>query len=243
MLRLTRFNLIFLTLWLFSIGMMPLSGHAKTIEGSDSLRAAIECLTKNYPDRYPRGAEFLQRLDTLEKNPQSHAELKVLQREALLANPLLTSHPIAFVVRHQYHRDHHNTGTMFLTSEVNARSFQGGGAIRTIDFAEGGKVETLLELPEGVARDLEVDFDGGKLLFAMRRNQAENYHVFELIKQLAPSSTAGAEKKPVAGNRTNASTKKGPIHVFITPVDLQTGCGRHRSGLFARWSDRFRIDS
>ena len=39
---------------------------------------------------------------------------------------------------------------------------------------------TLLEPPEAVARDLEVGFDGRKLLFAMRANEMEPYHIHEM---------------------------------------------------------------
>jgi len=95
-------------------------------------------------------------------------------------DPLVTARPIVFVVRHQYAADHHNTETMFQTGEICAAKFQGGSAIRTIDLGNGGKTETLLELPEGVARDIEVDFDGRRLLFSMRRNAADDYHIYQM---------------------------------------------------------------
>jgi hypothetical protein len=95
-------------------------------------------------------------------------------------NPLLGAHPIVFVVRQQYATDHHNTETMFQTGEINTASFAGGGAIKMIDFARGGEVKTLLNVPEGVARDLEVSFDGKRILFSMRRNAADDYHLYEM---------------------------------------------------------------
>ena len=98
----------------------------------------------------------------------------------LKANRLLCAQPILFVVRHQYKPDHHNTATMFQTGEINAASFVGGAAIKTIDFARDGEVKTLLDLPRGVARDLEVSFDGRKILFSMRRDAADDYHVYEM---------------------------------------------------------------
>lgn len=63
----------------------------------ESLRLAIEDLARTFPGRYPRGAEFLDRLEALRRraantdfqNPQFTAELVKLRREALLANPLL----------------------------------------------------------------------------------------------------------------------------------------------------------
>ena len=50
------------------------------------------------------------------------------------AYPRVASAPIAYVVRHQYASDHHNTATLFQTGEINAQKFQGGSAIRTIDL-------------------------------------------------------------------------------------------------------------
>lgn len=89
-------------------------------------------------------------------------------------------HPILFVVRHQYAADHHNTATLFQTGEINAEKFCGPSAIKTIDLADDGRVSTLLEVPDGVARDIEVSFDGQRILFSMRRSQADDYHVYEM---------------------------------------------------------------
>ena len=100
-------------------------------------------------------------------------------REAMAAHPLLAGRPILFVVRQQYRRDHHNTATMFQTGEINTGSFQGGGALRTFDPATG-EVATLLELPEGVARDPDVGFDGTTVLFSMRRDRDDDYHLYEI---------------------------------------------------------------
>ena len=51
----------------------------------------------------------------------------------------------------------------------------GDGGMLLPGTGRGGRVTTLLESPEGVARDLEVHFGGRESLFAMRRNQADNY--------------------------------------------------------------------
>jgi hypothetical protein len=61
-----------------------------------ALRLAIADLTATFGEKYPRGAEFLRQLGELEEcvrrgdpPPQTRAALVALQREALLANPLL----------------------------------------------------------------------------------------------------------------------------------------------------------
>ncbi len=92
----------------------------------------------------------------------------------------LTAHSIVFVVRSQYAPDHHNTETMFQTGEINTAGFHGGSAIRTIDLAHGGRLRTLLEVPQGVARDIDVHFSGRRLVFSMRRDAADDYHIYEM---------------------------------------------------------------
>ncbi len=146
-----------------------------------SLRAAVEHLNASFADDYPRGPEFLERIARLEQRLQGakkrdrtrlNQELQSLQREALLANPLVSSQPILFVVRKQYRSDHHNTATMFQTGEINTASFDGGSALKIIDLAHDGEVTTLLEVPEGVVRDPEVSFDGRRILVSLRQNIA-----------------------------------------------------------------------
>ncbi len=100
-----------------------------------------------------------------------------LDRSGLAA--MLDGRPILFVVRQQYRPDHHNTETMFQTGEINTGSFTGSSALKTFDPATGA-VKTLLELPEGVARDPDVSFDGRKILVSIRHNQKDDYHIYEL---------------------------------------------------------------
>jgi hypothetical protein len=69
---------------------------------------------------------------------------------------------------------------MFQTGEINTGSFVGGGAIKTIDLARGGEVKTLLEAPDGIARDLDVRFDGKKVLFSLRHDREDDYHIYEM---------------------------------------------------------------
>ncbi len=162
--------------------------------GFTSLRSAVANLIATFGDRYAQGKEFLARTEALEARfnkasldqlPRLESEFRALQREALVANPLVSAQPLLFVVRKQYRRDHHNTETMFQTGEINTKSFTGRGAIKTLDLrrtTEGGAgaVKTLLDVPEGVARDPELSFDGRTILFSMRRNIDDDYHLYEI---------------------------------------------------------------
>lgn len=163
----------------------------------EPLRAAIHVLLREYGDSYTNGREFLQKADLLaqemqriranppnaeiiERARQTRAHFEELQRRALLANPLLRGHPILFVARKQYRPDHHNTATIFQVGEINEASFEGGGALKTIDFARDGQVTTLLEAPEGIIRDPDVYFDASRIVFSMRKNKNDDYHIYEI---------------------------------------------------------------
>jgi hypothetical protein len=144
-----------------------------------SLRAAIEDLISSFGDEYPNGSGFLTKLRDIERNG-NQAEFESLQRKALIANPLVSGRPILFVVRQQYMSDHHNTATIFKTGEINTNSFRGGGAMKIIDFAKGGKVSTLIKTSDGLVRDPEVHFNDRKIVFSMRKNIKDDYHIYEI---------------------------------------------------------------
>ena len=147
---------------------------------ADSLRAAITDLARTHGPRYPRAAEFLRRLDatTAAGDP---APLADLAREALVANPLVSGQPLLYVARKQYRPDHHNTETFFQTGEINTASYDTHGVLKSVDFARGGEVTTLLDPgPEATARDPELSFDGRKIIFSLRRHRADDYHIHEI---------------------------------------------------------------
>ncbi|MFA7003041.1 MAG: hypothetical protein WC429_03290, partial [Verrucomicrobiia bacterium] len=68
---------------------------------------------------------------------------------------------------------------MFQTGEINTSKFEGGSALKTIDFAKGGEVKTLIESADGVVRDPEMHFGGTKIIFSMRKNIQDDYHIYE----------------------------------------------------------------
>lgn len=156
-----------------------------------SLRLAITDLLQSYGTEYAEGRSYLERLDAVEHaiaGPAAEAAanalaaLDELRREALLAHPLLRRHPLLFVVRHQYRPDHHNTATFFPSArrEYNNGEFTPGGALKLLDLTRDGQVTTLLAVADGVIRDPEVHFDGNKIVFALRRDAADSYHLYEI---------------------------------------------------------------
>lgn len=95
------------------------------------------------------------------------------------AKSVLSGKEILYIERDQYKLDHHNTATLFQHGEINEASFTPGAALCIYDV-DGGKSRTLIETQEGVVRDPEVSFDGKKIIFSMRKNKQDFYHIYEI---------------------------------------------------------------
>ena len=142
-----------------------------------SLKAAVLHLISTFGDRYPKGRQFLGEIDRLK--PGDTQALTELQRRAMLSSPLLGGRPIVFVTRRQYSNNHGTEATMCQRGEINTGHFRGGGALKTLELP-AGEVSTILETPKGIIRDPEVHFDAGKLLFSMRKDINDDYHLYEM---------------------------------------------------------------
>ena len=99
------------------------------------------------------------------------------RRESALAQ--IKEHPILYVRRHQYHFDHHNTETLFQTGEISTQLFRPDSALQIWNPADGS-VRTLLEVPNGIVRDPDLHFDAKKVLLSIRKDIADDYHIYEL---------------------------------------------------------------
>ncbi|MHC4198702.1 MAG: HzsA-related protein [Planctomycetota bacterium] len=131
------------------------------------LRAAVEDLTTTFGERYPKGKSFLARLE------------KIDRREALLANPLVSEHPILFVVRHPDRSGTHEY--------LGARTFRGrGSALKVLDV-KTGKIRTLVENRNGHIRSPCVHFNGRRVVFSMNP-KGGNFSIFEVNSELPAGS-------------------------------------------------------
>ena len=95
----------------------------------------------------------------------------------------VTRQPILFVVRNQYHADHHNTHTMFPSApnEFSNGYYEGGNSALKVFDPASGTVRTLLNAgAAGVVRDPDVHFSGTRLVFAWRKSLADCYHIYEI---------------------------------------------------------------
>lgn len=122
------------------------------------------------------------------ENVQAQDAIKL----SAVAKQVLAGKQILYVERHQYAGDHHNTATLFQVDEINTNKFAPGGAIKVYDV-DSGTTRTLIKLSTGVMRDPEISFDGKRVIFSMRKNLEDGYHIYEIgldgsnLKQLTSS--------------------------------------------------------
>jgi hypothetical protein len=86
---------------------------------------------------------------------------------------------ILYIERLQYAVDHHNTETMFQKGEISEKSFAGNSALKAFDLTTKSS-RIILESKEGIIRDPEISFDGKKIVFSMRKDKDDFYHIYEI---------------------------------------------------------------
>jgi hypothetical protein len=133
----------------------------------ESLRLAIEDLIQTFGDQYPDGQAYLNRLRSVDG--EGFAKL---QREALLANPLVSDQPLLYVVRAP------DTNGTHGYVEPHAFAKQ-GASLKLLDVSNGAG-KTIVETADGIIRNPCVHFDGRRVLFAMSGGKYENFNIFEV---------------------------------------------------------------
>ena len=144
----------------------------------DSLRLAIEDLTITFGSKYPKGAEYLRRLEELQRAVlETEAPLAPLAEEfdglfeeALLANPLIDFDSLMFIDRSGGPLTARNW-----LSLSSVRSSNQDTAVKVLSpVSPHGKVTTLFTPPDRkcVGR-MDLHFDGDKLLYT---SAGENRH-------------------------------------------------------------------
>ncbi|MCX7007144.1 MAG: SUMF1/EgtB/PvdO family nonheme iron enzyme [Kiritimatiellaeota bacterium] len=175
---------------------------APTPEQTTALRLAIEDLTKTFPEKYTRGAEFLKQLDSV----TNEAAFAALQREALLANPLLDFEKLLLVRRGEAHAK-----TTDAKPKKKARgqlglpaNWQGNSSLPRQGYDDeiavlspvrpDGKLTTLYQPERDVfVGDLNLNWDGQRLLFSSIASN-NTWQVFEIgtdgknLRQVTPDA-------------------------------------------------------
>ncbi|MFH1920390.1 MAG: SUMF1/EgtB/PvdO family nonheme iron enzyme, partial [Planctomycetota bacterium] len=157
-----------------------------------TIRLAITDLIKTVGARYPRGPEFLKQLDALEERLEAAGarsaeavqevkdELRSLQREALLANPLLDFDRLLLVKR-----DVGSPGLGLPQNWQSNSSLPRTGYDDSIEVLSPvgpheGRLSTLFR-PSGdrFVGDVDLHFDADRLLFSMS-DAGGHWQVFEI---------------------------------------------------------------
>jgi len=168
----------------------PLQAQAKPAQSSQArvvepLRRAIRDLVASHGRKYPKGSEYLKRLDAIakqltagRKTPELMKQFEALRAEALLANPLLNFDKLLFV-----RRSRRNMG--LVNNWLGNSSLRGTGFDNDISIlspvSPEGKVTTLFK-PKGsrFVGDVDLHFDAGKMLFSMGAGSNGRWQVCEI---------------------------------------------------------------
>ena len=184
----------------------------------EALRLAIVDLSETYAEEYPQGPEFLSRWSSLQEkltqgdlaDHETMARLvddyEQLQREALLANPLLDFEQLLLVKRIPNGDPRRALGNGYLHGEYLGLPRQSSkchpGIERPFDWdneisvlspvGPKGKLKTLYRPDDRrLVTDVDLHFDAEKLLFSMPGSH-DRWHVFEMgldgrdLRQLTP---------------------------------------------------------
>ncbi len=168
----------------------PAAGAA-LVEGTPAaLRLAIEDLTATFGARYPKGKEFLARLDALEPSLDTHegrAAFQKLKAEALMANPLLDFDRLLLVRRKGHSGLPQNWQG---NSSLPKKGYD--NEIAVLSPLLDGELKTLHKPADGAfVGDVDLEFDAGKLLFSSISTNGA-WAVFEIradgtgLRQVSP---------------------------------------------------------
>ena len=142
-----------------------------------ALRAAIGDLIETFGPRYPKGPEYLARLDELAKaDPLDARKLADLRREALLANPLLAFDRLLVVKRRDRSPSLGLPANYHGNTDLPGRGFDDEIAVLSV---RDGRLTTLLRPGGRFVGDLELHWDADRLLFSMPADTGR-WQVFEL---------------------------------------------------------------
>ena len=154
-----------------------------------ALRLAIEDLLATFGEKYPNGREYLRRLEKLERAPANESQLRVLAREALLANPLLDFDRVLLVQRKTRAPARRAEGrslgagaSNWSTADNLPRQGEFEDTLAILSDLRGEPTFTPLFRPTAgeTLIDPVLHFDADRVLFAMNGAKEKNWRLWEL---------------------------------------------------------------
>ena len=202
-----------------------------------ALRLAIEDLIATFGDRYPKGREYLARLEALQRSGLGgdRPEFGALRREALLANPLLSFERLLLVRRK-------DQGDLGLTPNWGGKIDIGktgydNEIVILSPVSPDGTLTTVYRPEDGeLLGDLDLHFSAERLLFSMPdRKGAGPWNVHELAMDASTGRATGAprrliEERPHVDNYDACYLPDGRIIFSSTAAQNVCPCwGRYAS--------------
>lgn len=169
-----RFQLAAVLLVVSTYGGILGSAIAQEEREIQSVRAAIEDLMQTFGGRYSNGAEYLERLDAIEKAARGHERgaaeaFQTLRHEAFLANPLLGFDRLLLVKRkvgEDVARDVGIPSNGSSNSELTRKRFDNEIATLSPAHPAGGLKTLHRAARDGYVGEIDLHWDGDRLLFA-----------------------------------------------------------------------------
>ena len=172
-------------------------GHRAQGEGNvESLKLAIEDIIATYGAKYPKGKEYLSRLEKI--TDINSEEFKKLKKEALLANPVLDFDSLLMVRSRKGRRYSNNWETKAslgrkkqFDDEIVVMSPICDGEIKIVHKADQGKY----------LGDVDLHFDANKILYSSQLDNG-NWALFEIKIDPSTGKKLGAPRQvsPEMGN-------------------------------------------
>jgi hypothetical protein len=161
--------------------------YASLMKQFASLRAAVEDLAVEFPQRYPRSelekelSDLHSRVGELASITWTHSDpatqeiardLRTLQRRALIeANPLLPE-KLLFVRRYTYSPGWYYAEFM--------RAYRFGGNLCVLSLVDGEVTELCPELAGGIFDRFDLSFDGRRVVFGYKAKPGVGFRIYEV---------------------------------------------------------------
>ncbi|MDR2169878.1 MAG: SUMF1/EgtB/PvdO family nonheme iron enzyme [Planctomycetaceae bacterium] len=190
----------------------------------ESAKRLVNDLIKTFGGRYPKGAEYLAKIEKLDErlkqNPndaETKTEFDAVLREAALANPLLDFDNILLIRRNTSKKGWGFTGLNAYTNDTVAKKGWDNEIVVLNDIRTQPKLTPIYRHPDGaIIRDPDLHFDGKRIMFSSI-NSSGHWAVFEIgvdgknLKELTPGDQADVDwfdacYLPEEGHIISAST-------------------------------------
>jgi formylglycine-generating enzyme required for sulfatase activity len=186
-------TLIFLLLTIFSTNIVfAYDNGVVPVNTSESARRMIVDLIETHAEKYPRGTEFLKRLEKID--PKDQVSLDALIREAALANPILDFDKILCIRRKPQKNSVGFIALNAYTEDTIPRKGWDNEIMILSNLRNEPKLTPIYRHPNNsIMRDLDLHFDAQKFLFAAV-NDKGNWAVFEIgldgngLRELTPNN-------------------------------------------------------